>query len=188
MPAKAEDYLKNKKWVERINGMFVLMDKNKNGFLSEEDWFVTADKLAKTVPDRPEELARVNKTKLEFFAALGVKNGQQVAKDQFVEVIAAFVAKQMEARSQGKETLIEKYDNAVFDLVDYNHDGTLSWEEYKAVMVAGGFVTEESARSGFETLDKNKNGKIERKEYIEADVKFWCNLEDSADGLFGAEL
>ena len=60
-------------------------------------------------------------------------------------------------------------------------------EEYKTAMAAW-HMSEEAARAGFDMLDKNKNGKIERKEFHADSHKYWCSLEDTADGLFGEAL
>ena len=190
MAAKPEDYLKNDKWVGRVKGVFVILDKNKKGYLSQEDFTIMADRLAEAVPDRPEEVAKLRKVIIQdYCTALGITEGVKVNNDdKFMQQVAVFVAKEMNAHMKGEETVIAKIDNAMLDVLDQNHDGTVSFDEYKAVTAAAGFDSEETARASFDMLDKNKNGKIERKECIEANFKFWCNLEDTVDELFGAEL
>ena len=183
MAAKPEDYLKNEKWVKRIEGAFVLQDTNKNGYLSREEWFAVGKRLAEAVPDRPEELAKFRKAIEDFGNEIGMTEGVKLDKDQYVQMAASFAAKQMNAVMKGEPcSAIENLDNAMFDMVDRNHDGTISWEEYKTVMTASN-LPEEAARAGFDMLDKNKNGKIEQKEFTANNVKFWYNLEDTADGL-----
>ena len=186
MAAKPEDrYLKNEKWVERIRGVFEAMDKNKNGYFTREEWFIVVDRLAKAVPDRPDELAKARKLMEDFCEELGLTGGAKVDQDKYVQLVAVFAVKQMNASMKGEETVYDKLVNAMFDVVDHNHDGTISWEEYKTVTAAGEMISVEAARAGFDMLDKNKNGKIERKEYTDSNVKFWYNLEDTADGLYG---
>jgi hypothetical protein len=47
-------------------------------------------------------------------------------------------------------------------------------------------TTDEYIRGAFDVLDKDKNGKLNKKEYAAADVKFWVVLDDSSsDGLYG---
>ena len=145
MAAKPEDYLKNEKWVKRIEGAFVLQDTNKNGYLSREEWFAVGKRLAEAVPDRPEELAKFCKVVEDFSNEFGMTEGVKLDKDQYVQLAAVFAAKQMDAVMKGEPSSVEKLDNALFDMVDRNHDGTISWEEYKTVMTASN-LPEEAAR------------------------------------------
>ena len=187
MAAKPEDYLKNEKWVKRIEGAFVLQDTNKNGYLSREEWFAVGKRLAEAVPHRPGELAAFHKVVDDFSNEFGMTEGIQLDKDQYIQMAAAFAAKQMNAVMKGEPSSVEKLDNALFDMVDRNHDGTISWEEYKTVMAASN-IPEEAARAGFDMIDTNKNGKIEREEFTANNVKFWYNLEDPGDGLLGEHI
>ena len=44
----------------------------------------------------------------------------------------------------------------------------------------------EVAEATFNLLDKNKDGKIERKVLIDSAIKFWCDLDDQeTKGMFG---
>ena len=49
----AEDYLKNTKWVKRINVLFSQFDAGNNGYLSKEDYELLHKKMAENIPDRP---------------------------------------------------------------------------------------------------------------------------------------
>ena len=91
-------------------------------------------------------------------------------------------------RDKGEMTMSEKVGNAGFDVLDKNHDGYVTWDEYKVAMEVGG-LDEEVGRATFNLLDKNKSGKIDRKEYTEADIKFWCTLDDpDTQGMYGARF
>ena len=74
--------------------------------------------------------------------------------------------------------MIQKHNVALFaiDIVDRNHDGNLGWDEYKSIMDVSGF-DEATTKAAFDMLDKNKNGKIDRKELAAADLQFWMGLE-----------
>ena len=71
--------------------------------------------------------------------------------------------------------------------MDRNSNGYLSPDEYKELMtILDVSMTDEDIQAAFDLLDTDKNGKLDKKEYAPADVKFWCVPEDSsADGLFG---
>ena len=183
--ATVQDYLKNDKWVKRLNEAFVLLDLNKNGNLSREDWLVIPDKLSKAAPDRPNEIAKLRQIMLEFTAAMGLNEGVKADKKKFLELFAAMAISERERVKRGEISLSEKVDNAVFDVVDQNHDGRITFEEFKIVMKIYGH-DEDVGKATFALLDKNKNGAIDRKEYIEADMKFWYGLDDpETQGMLG---
>ena len=55
--ATVQDYLKNDKWVKRIDGLFTTFDVKKNGYVSVEDWMITVENLENNAPDRPDVIA-----------------------------------------------------------------------------------------------------------------------------------
>ena len=105
---------------------------------------------------------------------------KNLLKSQPVRYIEGELAKY----KRGEETLFEKFSNASFDVVDHNHDGNITWQEYWIVAKANGF-DEPSARGAFDAMDLNKNGKIDRKECVTTELKYWLNLDDKdSDELF----
>ena len=79
---------------------------------------------------------------------------------------------------------MEKRGNAMFDVVDRNSDGRITFEEYKIVMKSFGF-DEDVGKATFAKLDKNKDGAIQRKEYIDAGMTYWCTLDPATQGMYG---
>ena len=80
------------------------------------------------------------------------------------------------------------HNNYYFDVLDKKHDGYVTWDEYKIVMEVGGY-DEEAGRVTFNLLDKDKSGKIDRKEFTDADIKFWFTLDDAETrGMYGAKF
>ena len=81
--------------------------------------------------------------------------------------------------------MTEIYFNAAFDVVDTDRSGYVTFEEFKVLMDAS-HLGEEEAKATFTVLDKNKNGKLERKEFISSNLKFWSTLDDQdTKGMFG---
>ena len=62
-------------------------------------------------------------------------------------------------------------------MVDKNHDGFVTRDEFHAIMKACN-VSTEMADARFNAMDKNKNDKIELKELSEAEEKFWFDLDN----------
>ena len=186
--ATVQDYLNNAKWVKRIDESFNILDVNKNGYLSREDWLITVDKLAKVAPDRPAEIAKLRAVTLEFADVIGLTEGVQADKKKFRELAAAMSLAEIGRRDKGEMTMSEKVDNAYFDVLDKNHDGHVTWDEYKVAMEVLG-LGEEEGRATFNLLDKDKSGNIDRKEFTDANIKFWCTLDDpDTQGMFGARF
>lgn len=90
MSATVEDYLKNKKFVKRISESFSQLDRNKNGYVSRNDYQLGIDKLAELAPGRPELVAKARKITAEFCDAFGLTEGVKVDKpEKLVELAAA---------------------------------------------------------------------------------------------------
>ena len=144
------------------------------------------DKLAKLVPDRPELIAKARKVTAQFCDDFGLTEGVRADKEKWIQLCAVNAIAEKERMKKGEETGTSKVYNAIFDIVDKNHDGYVTLDEYKTVMESSD-TGPEAAEATFAVLDKNKNGKIERQEFIDGTVKFWCDLneQDSTKGMFG---
>ena len=183
--ATVRDYLNNAKWVKRVDEFFKSFDMNKNGYLSREDWLICINNLLKAFPDCQAEIDELRAVAIEFTTAVGLTEGVQIDKKKFQELCTAMSLAEVGRKDRGEITVAETMGNAIFDFLDQNHDGSISWEEYKVWMEASSF-DEEVALTNFKYLDKNKSGGIDRKEYSDANVKFWCMMYDpETQGMFG---
>ena len=182
-----QDYLKCPKWVKRIDEIFHQGDKNGKGVLSIENWDVFVDNLAKAVPDRQSEVAKLRAATLEYANAMGLTEGVKADKQKFRELAANMVVAEITKVKRGEDTVMEKMENAVFDLLDTNRDGFITFNEYMVRIKAASFP-EDAAQATFALLDKDKSGQIERKEYISSLFKFWFHLDDpEVQGMFGSK-
>ena len=173
---QAQDYLNNTKWVKRISEMYDDTDTDKNGYISNTDILKFADNLAKET-DCPEMITKLREVMLEWAAAMGLEEGVKANKQQFLKMVAEMAVSENAKVKRGEKTLLYKLDNALFDVVDANHDGTITLNEFKVVMKAYNY-DEELSEASFAAMDKNKNGKIERDEFIETEFKFWFSLDE----------
>jgi Ca2+-binding EF-hand superfamily protein len=186
--ATVDSYLKNPKWVKRCDNSFNMLDKDKSGFLTRDDWLIGIGDLEKILPDRSEAIAKVKAAVEEFLDDLGLKEGMKIDKEQYKQLAAPLSLKLAEQFKRGEVTSIQKADWASFDAMDRNSNGYLSFDEYKTVLALDG-LDEKAARAAFDLLDTNKNGKLNKKEFAAADVKFWCMPDDtSVDGLYGDQI
>lgn len=186
--ATVEDYLNNAKWVKRIGELFDRVDRNKDGYISQEDWLRFPDELAKVVPDRPAENAKFRELMMEVAREMGFPEGVTLDKQKFIELAAAMMVVQVGKIKRGEQPLTEKVDQASFDVVDRNHDGNITWDEYQ-LLAKTGHLGEDAAKAAFDFLDRNKNGKIDRKDWAAAGTQFWCYLDSpDTEGMLGAKF
>ena len=185
--ATVQDFLKNPKWVKRLDEAFHQIDRNGDGLVSRDDWIFVVDNLAKVVTDRPSEIAKLRAATLDFTAAMGLTEGVKAKKKKYIELAANMAVAEIAKVKRGEEMLMEKMENAVFDVVDTNRDGTITFDEYMVWIKAAGFP-EDAGQAAFALLDKDKSGKIDRKEYISSFFKFWFHLDDpEVQGMFGSK-
>ena len=180
-----EDFLQNPTWVHRMTERFDRLDLDKNGYLSFKDWELWAKNIEKMMKPAAHLMAALRARMEEYCAAMGIVPGSQSTKDEFLKCIAAMAVTERAKNQEGEETLLHRLNDAFFDIVDTNHDGSVTLAEWKIVLQACNIETS-AANETFNRLDKDKNGKIERSELTDAEFKFWYTLDDpETKGMFG---
>ena len=182
--ATVEDYLQNPSWVHRVEQMFDSVDTKRNGYLMLEDWQSLEDNFEKEVKPAAHLMAALRARTKEYYGAIGFASGKKLTKEEYLRGFAALAIAERARKERGEETLLHKMNDAWFDAVDTNHDGYVRQDELR--MALRGINNESAAEAIFETLDRNKDGKIERKEISDNDFKFWFHLDDvDSQGMFG---
>lgn len=166
-----QEYLASPKWVEKMKQSFTILDRNKNGYLSQEDWTVLVDTLKKLVKMGPGEEEKLREVYVKYAAALGAKPGVRLDVDDYLQSVAKFASNQEESRK-----LLAEVNKASFAVIDTNDDGTISLVEYTKICEASN-MTADIAKATFDAIDKNHNGKVELKELAALDDKFWFSLD-----------
>lgn len=184
-----QDFLSNAAWVKRVGELFSATDVNKNGFVKRADFQAFVDNLEKlTQNERPDLIKKAREVVMEFADSLGVKEGVKLTKEEYIEGMAALAVEQSAKLKRGETSLTVKLNNAFYDVVDVNHDGTISLEEYKLILKAFN-IDESAAAEGYATLDKNQDGKLNRQKMNEAETNFWWSLDDPASkGMMGKQF
>ena len=171
-----EDYLKNEKWVARVKSAFDMIDINKNGTVEEEDWKRWVENIKKDVNPDAKLLENLNNKMADYIKAMGLAPGKKLNKDEYLKAMAEMAVVENARKAKGERTLGSHINDAWHDLVDKNHDGFVTIDEFRTVMKACN-VGQEAADARFNAIDKDKNGKVERKELREAEEKFWYSLD-----------
>lgn len=169
--ATEQDYLGSEEWVKKMREQFKVLDRNKNGFLSQDDWAMWADKVTKVLKMDEEKEKKLREVHIKFASLLGAKPGVQVSEDEYLKAVAKFAANQGESKA-----FLAEVNQAMFDAFDTNQDGTIGLEEYTKLMECYNRGPE-VAKAVFDSIDANHNGRIEVKELVAAAEKFWFAYE-----------
>ena len=103
-----------------------------------------------------------------------------MTKEEYIQNCTNLAPKEVAKVRSGEGSVKHKLNNAVYDLIDTNHDGTISKEEYCAFAKATGVWDNAFIEFLFNQLDTNKNGKLERKEITDYEYKLFFTLEEVA--------
>lgn len=175
--ATVDDYMNNDKWVARIKASFDIVDLNKNGTVEMDDWKRWIENIKRDVNPDAKLVENLNTAMTNYTKAMGVTEGIKLNKDQYVKAMAEMAVSESAKRAKGEATLRDAVNTAWYDAVDKNHDGSVTLDEFRAIMKACN-VKEEIADARFNAIDTNKNGKIDRKELAEFQYKFWFGLDN----------
>lgn len=171
-----EKFLASETWVKKIKKGFLRLDVNKNGYVSLENYTLWVDNIEKEHNQDPEMIARLREVQTNFAGAYGLKPGVQFTQDQFVKAIAGLAASESARKQNGERLLMFDLIDAWYDVVDSNHDGTITLDEYKKIFRARN-LSDEAAEAVFRCVDQNHNGKLKRSELNDQQFKFWFTIE-----------
>ena len=75
----------------------------------------------------------------------------------------------------------------VFNCLDSNKDGFISYDEWLIYMRLLNFGSTEEMKQIFDTLDTNDDGKLSREEFHQVSKSFWLNAPgaDTTDIMYG---
>ncbi len=76
----------------------------------------------------------------------------------------------------------------MFDCLDVDGNGTISFKEYQISLKALGETSEENIKFAFDSIDTNKDGTISRDEYAKVRSNYFNSedIEDPSKWCYGA--
>lgn len=161
---------------------FKLMDVNGNGVLSLLDYETIADRFIELQGDssNSEVIRTLFQNLFHNFVVGGSTLGANttIGEEEFINNAAKAVSVIESAIEAGR-----RKNEVFFDLVDTNHSGKISYEEYRQYLaIYSGGDDPDRAKKAFESLDVDGHGSITRTEFIEGHVRYWFTLpSDQAD-------
>ena len=159
------------------------LDVNKDGKISAKDFELISDRMI--------ELGKLNEEQAKKVRAgmEGSKWASYMDFDKGISFTAAQFTDFFLSRTpeEGVAFTAEGH-NPIFDAIDTDNDGYISVKEFGIFLKAGApMLTDEEVQHSFNTIDKNKNKKISRSEFLEAARDFYYGVEETevANVFFG---
>ena len=156
-------------------------DVNRDGCISRADFDIMVERcknLDSSTPKHLERLTQHMKETCDFFGLVddSVKYTYSEFEDKWFDIIKEWFAKGTTARLTA----------SLFQIVDINEDGFISFEEWVAYHQIVGMDTAH-ARASFDAIDTNHDGKISEDEFVKSHVEFFCSSENKLNSaiLFG---
>ena len=134
--------------------IFDSYDINKNGKIERKEMKIILKKLGKN--GTQEEIDEI------WRAMNKIESDSTISFDDFKEFINRF---NLTKNSMSTDDIIN-----AFEIFDRNHDGTISINEFKHILMdLGQKLSEEEVEEIFQDIDFNEDGKINYREFVE----FW---------------
>ena len=172
--------------MKRIEEFFHQSDLNNDGFLSIEDFEIWIENIEKETKADAVLIERADTVMREYWESVGLKPGVKLTKEQFFDNMAEVALIERAKHEAGdKESLFVRYIEAIFNVVDTNHNGFLELNEYEKMMTSSNFDAG-TAKIAFEIIDVNHDGRLSRQELLDHIAKFWYYPDDQeSTGMYG---
>lgn len=170
------EFLSSSVWVTKMKTYFKLMDVDKNGVLTLSDYEEIAERMIQLQSDRSrsEEIRGMCRSLFQYFVAGGaaIDSDTQINEEEFIANAAKTVSL---IQVPDKVLKVAKHKNELFfDLIDADHSGEISREEYcKYLQVYTGEGKPEAANQAFDSIDLDGSGSISRAEFVESHRVYW---------------
>ena len=149
-------------WIQRMKMRFDLLDIDNNGILGNADIALVAKNIATYRNESPD----AEKYYFKTLQSVTLAEEQGVTKKEFIEQAKKFVS-QPDAKERVKELA-----DMVFEVIDANKNGVISYEEYSQVYKAFN-ASQEMIDTYFKAADRNGDGFIDPSETQESYMKYF---------------
>lgn len=160
-----------------------------DGKISREHFEKYATRLRNEVKNlNPVEAEKVYHAVMAISDVLGLdKNAKDGGMSYTIR--EAEIARRVAAHSELPEAS-RVLSTALFKAINTKGDQHIQKSEWSAYLkVRNTYTSEEQAQQSFDSIDKNKDGKLSLEEFNANDVDFWCNLGEELESqdLFGTK-
>ena len=143
----------NEFWKKKASRAIQVRDTNKDGRISKADFDLVVQRYREMGASK-EHLKKMDDYFMEKFISRGMLDGASFTYDQF----AALLAKTAKHEDRGRPF------DAMFDIIDSNGNGVISYEEWVQYYKAVGIDTK-YARASFDAMDANGDKAVSKEEF-----------------------
>ena len=173
-----------------VTTVFQMHDTDGNGVLSREDFTRYGERVRKALVDRGSNPVDAYFSYSGMCFLADVYGMTKDAKDGGKTLDPAeFEKVRSEIAVKGDLILAnEVFHTALFRALDISGDGFIDKKEWANYLkVRQTYANQSQADVSFDSIDKNKDGKLSMEEFVDFSVDFWCNLgkKFNVENLYG---
>ena len=169
---------KSEFWKKKIRKAVVSRDANKDGLISREDFELVLERYKKVESSKEEHLENLSKCLFSLCGVTGLNDASvKLSYDEYEKRWLANIVNFAESRDLFR---------SMFDNLDVNGDGVVSFSEWETHYVAMG-ISPEHARPSFDAIDANSDGKVTKDEFVNYHYEFFFTTENKLNSaiLYG---
>ncbi|XP_013402415.2 luciferin-binding protein-like [Lingula anatina] len=155
--------------------VFKRLDANADGYMTKEDYVITAQALIDYLGLTGKEAERILNERLRVWEGIA-GDKTRITVDEYCQDILSFLNDR-----RFREELCYTVIRAEFNAIDIDGDGFISKEEHAAYFYSLNIPTE-SSKDDFDVLDSNKDGLVSIDEFAEGFLEFW--LTEDPDNIY----
>jgi len=171
----------------KLTNYFHLRDLDQDGFVAQEDWEGSARNLAEIRGWQPdsEEYADIVAKHVgiwtTFWKPADLDNDGKVALDEYLTLTDT-----LRKRGSFAQNVILDLFGAIFDIIDRDADGQITFQDYTLYFNAWG-LNKDLAQQAFSQLDLSGDGRLSRSSFIQFSSNFFISNDPAVPGsrLFG---
>ena len=165
----AEKLLADPFWNKKMDIAAKYRDTDKDGFISQNDFKIAVDRYVSIAKASPEKVELVKNQQSLIFEQLGLTDPSVKVPYDALKKFAAKTAEHPDRR---------KFVAVVFDILDLDSNGEISYEEWETHHKCNGIDTA-YAKTSFDAMDANKDGVVVRDEFTDYYEEFYYTTEDT---------
>lgn len=163
-----------KKW----RNSFKFLDLTKDGLLTGEDYRAIADFISTKTGASEEEFAKMREEWLKWHRLLQPEPSVTPDLEHYIQGCV-----DLYKDSANYRNMLTAWAGTLFDMMDLDGNGTISSEELKTFYEAVGIRDEMTISRIFQDIDKNKDNKIQREEFVSDMIDYFMG-DDPDDHSF----
>ena len=154
-------------FTDRMKTRFEQLDVDKSGFITDKDLKLLAKSFVMHKKATGDAIDHYYKIIHNIWGCGLGDGGKPVNKDEFADNMKKLLEKPDYKRR------VNDYANLVFDVVDTDNDGVITYEEMSRFMKTIAHMSDEMVDLFFKEADISKDGKIQYWEYEQMHEKFF---------------